>query len=85
MRCLGQCLNLGTISNDEIANIVALHRDAVDTVWQIACNLQKAHVRTEEPSVKQRCAHLIPSSPQAVTDQVARTSSDGLLVGNDGM
>jgi len=28
---------------------------------------------------KQRCAALDPSSPPAVTDQVARTSSDGFL------
>jgi hypothetical protein len=35
----------------------------------------------EKPSVKSRCAALDSSSSQAVTDQVARTSPGGVLVG----
>ena len=47
-----------------------LQGDSVRTVWQVACKLQKVHVRTKRPSVKQRCGALGPSPPQAVTDQV---------------
>lgn len=49
---------------------VPLQGDSAGTVWQGACKLQKVHVRTKRPSVKQRCGALGPSPPQAVTDQV---------------
>ena len=46
------------------------------------CRKFSAHAK---PSVKSRCVALDPSSPQAVTDQVARTSTDGVVVGNSGV
>ena len=46
------------------------------------CRKFSAHAK---PSEKPRCAALDPSSPQAVTDQVARTSTDGVVVGNSGV
>jgi hypothetical protein len=78
----GQCLNLGRARRTKSVEIVALHGDGVGTVWQIACKLQKVHVRTQKPPVK-RCAALDLSSPQAARDQVARTSPGGLLFGQE--
>jgi len=57
----------------KITEIVALHRDAVSTVWQIACTLQKVWcARKAVGEVEVRCNR--SRSPQPVMDQVARTS-----------
>jgi len=93
MPWLGQCLNVGIDGRIHRREILiprekchdSRYEDAISTVWQIACNLQKVHVRTQKPSVKQRCAALDPSSPLVVTDQVARVSSDGFFPGKCGV
>ena len=84
MPCLGQCLNLGTVSNDKDCRHCGATGHTVNLDWHVACTLQIVNVRTQ-PSVKQRCTALDPSSPQAVTDQVARTSSDGFLKSKSGV
>ena len=77
MPCLGQCLHLGRSSRDKDCE----HRCASGTYRSVSIGSWHANYR-------ELCAHakpvgeggvraLDPSSPQAVTDQVARTSSGG--------
>ncbi len=86
MPCLGQCLHLGRGSRDErLTNIVALQGHTVRSRLAHSMQTVKSYVRTQSPSVKEGCAALDPSSPPAVTDQVARTSSDGSQDGKSGV
>ena len=65
MPCPGQCLNLGRVPKNKIAEIVALHGDAVSMVWQIACTLQKvlcARKTVGEVEVRGTRFQLSPSS-----------------------
>jgi len=61
----------------KIANIVALQGHTVRSRLAHGMQTVESYVRTQSPSVKEGCGALDPGSPQAVTDQVARTSSDG--------
>ena len=85
------CPDLGSASiwaearGRKITNIVALQGHTVRSRLATRMQTVKSYVRTQSPSVKEGCAALDPSSPPAVTDQVARTSSDGSQDGRSGV
>jgi hypothetical protein len=47
MPCLGQCLNLGTVSNDKDYRHSGATGDTVNLDWHVACTLQMVNVRTQ--------------------------------------
>jgi len=73
MPCPGQCLNVGRGSSDIVEEIVALQADASAGLGRLHAQLQKFSAHTKPPE-KSRCVAVDLSSPQAVTDQIARTS-----------
>ena len=68
----------------KITEIVALHGDAVSTVWQIACTLQKVNVRTKSRRRSRGALQLIQLSPNS--DGSSRPHlTDGFLNGKSGL
>jgi succinate dehydrogenase/fumarate reductase-like Fe-S protein len=47
MPCLGQCLNLGTVSNDKDCRHCGATGHTVSLDWHVACTLQIVNVRTQ--------------------------------------
>ena len=47
MPCLGQCLNLGTVSNDKDYRRKGATGHTVSLDWHVACTLQIVNVRTQ--------------------------------------
>ena len=73
--CPGQCHNVGRGSNDIVEEILALHADTSVRFGRSHAHCRKFSAHTK-PSEKSRL-ELILSSPQVVTNQMARTSADG--------
>jgi succinate dehydrogenase/fumarate reductase-like Fe-S protein len=48
MPCLGQCLNLGTVSNDKDCRHCGATGHRVNLDWRVACTLQIVNVRTQD-------------------------------------
>src|SRR5271166_4159479 len=79
MPCLGQCLHLGRGSKNKDSRpcgATGTYRRSRLAHCMQPVESSCAHAK---PVGEVACAPLDPSSPQAVTDQVARTSSDGFL------
>ena len=68
----------------KITEIVALHRDAVSTVWQIACTLQKVYVRTKSRRRSRGALQLIQLSPTSHGSSRPHLT-DGFLNGKSGL